>query len=930
MKALTGLEGFEVSRRIRRTLFIGLGGTGCQAVLHCKRRFMEVYGEIPRAVVFLAMDTVPRPDKMTVSDGRQVKFDPSEYLHLRVDNPSALVKANAEVRDWFPDNVQIRVISNGAGAVRSIGRLALYGNTSEVRNILYSKLREVRAFEVDQQAGWEVEGTDTVVTIVSSLAGGTGSGIFLDVADLVVSSGLMGQSDEMYGYFLMPDAFLGKPGTDRVQANGYAALKELDAAMSRKHAHLLRFGGRQYKIETNPFDFLLLVNNRNRENITFTNLNDVLEFMGTAMWVSTTATGQQARAVWDNIRNQTLGPDAWLGKNPLYSSFGVSEMVFPRDFFTELFAVRGALSIAEEMLGAKYPSRQAGEAVDRFVEEMGLAPEKILSGLVDQEIPRMPLPAQVSPAQARAVLSTGYTNVRHFERQVKEDAGDEVDSIKESVRSSLFAALQDSLANEAPVVRTLDFLGRLLVRLGEFKEKAVSDREAADTRLQRVRAQHLELENALEKAERRRFGRAQALKKVTVDAASFANSECRSILSYHLADKAVYLYEHASGLVETERNRLLRLSNALEVVKGGLENQLEALLATKSPEKPFLIEVRPEKLLEHPARLAYTDFWGHLQREKLALLPGPGQGEQGTLLSMSTTELRDYLHNFALCGRHVQDVKGKTIEDALQELPAERIVDYVYRLSLSASPLWGYNKGLVASERTAHSFCVFAVPDAQRSLLDEEIVRSAMGGSREYPIVSVSDPTRIVCFKVEASVPAFVLHGMARYKDAYLVLELEPSGVTTHTSRNMAGEALPDLYPLDFERSRIRTWALALALPGGWTGSGTSGNLVFRSGHHYYVRSDKKGPSGTFRLAQGRAEAYREFVKDDDLAEEISQKVAQIVRGEGETSVMATVESYVKSLQEELGKVTEESLKGIVSKEIDALKDWLRAESTLL
>ena len=43
--------------KLRRTLLIGLGGTGFKAILNAKKMFYENYGEIPPMIGFLGIDT---------------------------------------------------------------------------------------------------------------------------------------------------------------------------------------------------------------------------------------------------------------------------------------------------------------------------------------------------------------------------------------------------------------------------------------------------------------------------------------------------------------------------------------------------------------------------------------------------------------------------------------------------------------------------------------------------------------------------------------------------------------------------------------------------------------------------------------------------------------------------------------------------------
>ncbi len=46
-----------MATKLRRTLFIGLGGTGMNALLHTKKILYDTYGEIPPMLGFLGIDT---------------------------------------------------------------------------------------------------------------------------------------------------------------------------------------------------------------------------------------------------------------------------------------------------------------------------------------------------------------------------------------------------------------------------------------------------------------------------------------------------------------------------------------------------------------------------------------------------------------------------------------------------------------------------------------------------------------------------------------------------------------------------------------------------------------------------------------------------------------------------------------------------------
>ena len=47
--------------KIRRSFFIGLGGTGMRTILYLKKLFIETYGEVPGMIGFLGIDTDKLP-----------------------------------------------------------------------------------------------------------------------------------------------------------------------------------------------------------------------------------------------------------------------------------------------------------------------------------------------------------------------------------------------------------------------------------------------------------------------------------------------------------------------------------------------------------------------------------------------------------------------------------------------------------------------------------------------------------------------------------------------------------------------------------------------------------------------------------------------------------------------------------------------------
>ena len=76
--------------RLRRTLLIGVGGTGIKTILDAKKMFYENYGEIPPMIGFVGIDT-DRPGLgnsfVIANDGTRISLNTSEQLCISVDDP---------------------------------------------------------------------------------------------------------------------------------------------------------------------------------------------------------------------------------------------------------------------------------------------------------------------------------------------------------------------------------------------------------------------------------------------------------------------------------------------------------------------------------------------------------------------------------------------------------------------------------------------------------------------------------------------------------------------------------------------------------------------------------------------------------------------------------------------------------------------------
>lgn len=233
-------------------LVIGLGGTGSDIVYTIKKLFAERY-ELPRDRDGNLIPVPRRTDYLVIdSDVNGLEgFEMHEKLDITLSGMKAILNdPTANLKDyekkWVNPMLKADSVGKGAGASRQAARLMLSRNYSKVRTVINSKIQRlvsVRADDTDGKPG------RINVVICAGISGGTGSGTFLDVAQIVRScldKDLMaGQNSLVTGYLAMPDISCAKTGNDPHQdvllkSNAYAALKELDFWM-RVNEHETRY-----------------------------------------------------------------------------------------------------------------------------------------------------------------------------------------------------------------------------------------------------------------------------------------------------------------------------------------------------------------------------------------------------------------------------------------------------------------------------------------------------------------------------------------------------------------------------------------------------------------------------------------------------------------------------------------------------------------
>ena len=223
----------EDNSALAPTLLVGLGGVGSRVV----DRLYGMLGEGGRRRVSIhSVDTdvndLSKLNYLTHRHVTQISERQSVGNYVASLQRSGM---QTSVEQWLPENVPSHQrMTDGAGQTRAVARLAYHATLRRQDGFreLKDQLNDLFAIDGSGQI------STIRVVIVSTLAGGTGAGTFLQTALYVrelISAARPGTSPWFRGAFILPsvaERFNSKPHEkERMSANGYACLKELHAML---------------------------------------------------------------------------------------------------------------------------------------------------------------------------------------------------------------------------------------------------------------------------------------------------------------------------------------------------------------------------------------------------------------------------------------------------------------------------------------------------------------------------------------------------------------------------------------------------------------------------------------------------------------------------------------------------------------------------
>jgi hypothetical protein len=541
---------------LQKFLFIGVGGSGgktLRIVYDDLRRLLVrngYRGPFPEAWQFVQIDVPIEPDGNTpklppqLPSGRYVGLAPAGASYSSVD--SLLMSKSEGIRrhtaGWRPDASSVMIDpAVGAGQYRAVGRIVASASMKAIVEQLRTAIKRLEDVETQTQFAAAIEklgikesskNLDPMPVIVSSIAGGSGSGVFLDVCDALRMIN-PSWGDKSVGVLYTPDVFdeLGPAAKAGVQPNALAAVTETLAgywnnewspgedAKSTPEFPVLEAAGVALNntIERRGPRYPILVG-RSNGRISFASQLDVYRVVAKQLVNWVTSPSVQSAASEGVIGNWGQRADAFKahdrlpisgGRSGAFSSMGFATVSLGRDVFATYASERLAKGAAERLLRGHWtpevPDKKTPDAacVERadglwwaFLEECRLNEKtKEANQIVDAvKQPERTQPLTEMKSSILRSVTEGVTQIpgASLEQMITAERGKREKSALEAVRVLDQNGAQQWIAQIQPIVAgatttliarygapvAVEVLNRVIAELNEITQDLQRDADS--------------------------------------------------------------------------------------------------------------------------------------------------------------------------------------------------------------------------------------------------------------------------------------------------------------------------------------------------------------------------------------------------------------------------------------------------------------------
>lgn len=874
--------------KLKKTLYIGLGGTGVSTLLRVKKCFIDSYGEIPPMIGFLAIDTdTSAYNKEVISNlNKKIKLEPNELLVCTVRRALDTYKNNPREYDWVPANNISKLSSiagQGAGQVRSNGRFIAYYNYSQIENNIKSAITHINQ-HISAESPYVVDTNKNniefpiTINVFSSVAGGTGSGMIVDVLCLINKAvNSLALQFDLYPWLVLPEIFKAMntgPAMANVTYNAYGTLRTLDYIQHLDPKQpAINFG--YTKIEERLFRYAYLINNYNQAGVAFDKIDDLLDVIAKNAFLPANRMGDDLTSPFDNIKNQQDGgvydikdKKAWV------ASSGSAELLYDSQAVGRATAYRIISQLCNSMIGGSHDGTQyANDFVDH--QDVLIRENNGRNDVTD---------ALLNPAPEYTLTIDESTQTTDIESCIKYNTGERIQKVLSNVLNQKLTGVKNLFDKQVADI------------LDNTNSGCLSQAKAFISAMHTI----IELCNNEMQTEQKEFNEKNSqpapwdsyvkqLPKKGISAV-FSHSKYDEDVAEALVQA---INEHITNLREEQRRLwAIRFYNDLDKYITATGNQLTNLISyVSNVQKVF----RDKLLTQQQLASSTSKFQIFLHKDDINAL-GMYDMDEATKadfhryfkskggifawLTLSQKQIAEQMLDFAKETTAVQTAVNIGIDEVLRKMSPKEVEIYIDQLKILASPLWTYNtQGFKSSSQEMDRFAIVGVGNRENSYIKNalEFSKSFDIGTNSASFASTNQNDRIYLLVVEDLLPVYAVNNFSSYESDYNLKTASGLKLDCYIDEKLNNRINSEnfrLLPTIEQDNVLQLWVYAFLF--GYA------HFDIESGK-YWIKSTKRGRAVhqyRFDLGTQRDVAYDIF-KSEGLYKEIESNMNKRIQHEG-------------------------------------------------
>lgn len=330
----------------KTTLIIGIGSTGLNIIEEAQQYHYEFIGKNKpgKNVEYLYLET-DISNKSRSTAGGKSKINPVfvDFTDIDVDIKQYRKKMGPKV-EWIPPVEYLESGNIGAGGMPAFGRLSMWKkyNFDNLKSTILNKFSAING------------DSSTLIYVVGTLTGGTGSGLSVDIAYLLQEI-LPQCANNIQALFLLPDeASFSK--NKSLHENTFSALSAIDHYTKIGNDFNIKWpdGTPEKTFTSPPYQMVqFLSQNFSNGNAPIRNLGELVKVAGMRVLMSILNTNTTSDNLFESVLSKRRADQHGNGTFDTYNSFGFKMIQYPKAQLKELLSITISSKLINSVVDAE-------------------------------------------------------------------------------------------------------------------------------------------------------------------------------------------------------------------------------------------------------------------------------------------------------------------------------------------------------------------------------------------------------------------------------------------------------------------------------------------------------------------------------------------------------------------------------------------------